>query len=142
MTNKVIVDELKRLVCGNRNPIALTNMQVMQIINALDVQSTPEPMTLRQLVEKHTCLSEILEYRECKFDLPWLIDHGEHEHADCTAMFVVRGIVKAKCDGLSASWDWKQDGVHWVAFIGSGGTRYRDTELEAIDALLTAMEGQ
>jgi hypothetical protein len=56
-------------------------------------------------------------------------------------MAVVRGIVKGLCDEWGYGRQWRPTACReaWVSVVNSVKTQH-DTELEAIDALLRAME--
>ena len=100
---------------------------------------------MRELVEKHYSVGRYVRYDE---------EHGVWEIADAEgsytsvwyrvtagiAMSHIRGIVKAKC-GPNGDWFPSSERPGKWRSIGNGGKAF-DTELEAIDALLTAMEGQ
>lgn len=118
----------------------------------IDPQPTPTlEDELRELVGKHECLRAEL-HREAvgrggsrfwfwKTQGAYLYESG--------ALTVVRGIVKAMCGERSSmlsfteSWDWSPSDEpgerKWVS-NGPNHGRLVDTELAAIDALLTAMK--
>jgi hypothetical protein len=117
---------------------------------APDPTPEPEPLTLRGLVEKHECLSRELSWRyhDPKANAPWKWQLSEDDWnciTDAKALTVVLGIVKRKCDERKRPdcWGWGKgighEGHRWLVQTLSRD-EYHDTELEAIDALLTAMQ--
>ena len=99
---------------------------------------------LRELVEKHECLSRELKWKSYgpEDDVPWYHKVIGQYMPNETAILIVRGIVKAMCDERGYGW-----AVHrcyrnrnkWVCWANGVRTMH-PTELAAIDALLTAME--
>jgi hypothetical protein len=117
-----------------------------------DPTPEPEPLTLRGLVEKHECLRQSVRYVDGPTGTPWRWDSGlaRFTMAAEEIMPVVRGIVKRKCDERNAkvgnwnrNWSWApntQGG--WAINDNKDCEGPFTTELEALDALLRAMEAQ
>lgn len=158
MTNKELAD------CLEKCTLVLRSEDVDMIDKAIDrlrslPDPTPEPVKdLRWLVERHGCLRAELEWDpDAESDKwPWYSANEDETtqayFSDAGAMLWIRGIVKAMCDEWSKEiphpdvWQWLplRNG-RWAPKVPGRGcivVGACDTEIEAIDALLTAMEGK
>jgi len=150
MTNKELADRLAKT--GQGIPVAdlvLIEEAARRLRELPD--PTPQPLTLRGLVEKHECLSNHLctpPYPDPRMPWAWDLDGVRMWLTDSAALTVLRGIVKGLCDerntdnSWAGCWSWRPtEDTHWIFNTGNGGyNQTAATELEAIDALLTAMQ--
>lgn len=165
LTNKELADTVVRIrdLCIHCGDVARAKqldplLEAARRLRELP-DPTPEPLTLRGLVEKHGCLSRNLTYMNDNGQWnhgPWAWDfEGDNTSGstipDSAALTVVRGIVKGLCDERNQEWmeshayGWKPCGVtKWRSTIPRAEknpiTQIHNTELQAIDALLTAMD--
>jgi hypothetical protein len=146
MTNKELASRLAKT--GQGIPVAdlvLIDEAARRLRELPD--PTPEPLTLRGLVEKHRCLSAELSWRhespQSKSPWKWQLSEGDWNCiTDAKALTVVRGIVRGLCHELGGAWhpvDRDAPDGKWFHYW-EGEHHYHATELEAIDALLTAMQ--
>ncbi len=149
MTNKELADKLSgaylKLTVGDLENIEEAARRLRELPDP-----TPEPLTLRGLVEKHGCLSKHLctpLYPDPRIPWAWDLDGVRMWLTDSAALTVARGIVKGLCDERNSDsawedcWSWSPNSSGgWAANYGGRGFPVKSTELEAIDALLAAME--
>ena len=124
-------------------------------------EPTPEPVKdLRWLVERHECLRAELEWNpdaesyKWPYKWPWYSanesDTTQAYFSDNGAMTWIVGIVHGKINQTTYScisnWDVRPWGGGWGVWFGvsrvlrDGPSRILPTQIEAIDALLTAMK--
>jgi hypothetical protein len=156
MTNKELASRLAKT--GQGIPVAdlvLIEEAARRLRELPDLTAEPEPpLTLRGLVEKHECLGRYARFRDEAIPF-WEIADAEgpytsvwHRVTEGVALSHVRGIVKAMCDERNTDsswakcWSWRPTKhTHWIFNAGEGGYFHvAATELEAIDALLIAMQ--
>jgi len=159
MTNKELADALTTTTAKTFGPSINVMEEAARRLRELP-DPTPQPMTLRWLVEKHECLSNHLcipPYPDPRMPWAWDLDGVRMWLTDSAALTVVRGIVAGLCIEVRRTrggcWGYKpyvvepigkaaRDLGTWIVWEDSCHCAANDipTELEAIDALLRAME--
>jgi hypothetical protein len=168
MTNNELAEHMEKVrdLCLHCGDVARSKQLDCFTEAARRLRELPDPAPptptledeLRELVEKHECFKGVLELYEDKQrpnnTTPWLWTMGRGWATQVTtsaALTVVRGIAKAMCDERGSDWAWKpreqsNHATHtpskkWIVWAGDMLGSFATTELAAIDALLTVMEG-
>ena len=149
-TNKELADWIETHFIGGKHA------EIARRLRELPDPAPPTPTLedeLRELVEKHECFKGVLECHDSG-GYRWWIDKKARASSwlsPSRTLTVVRGIVKAMCDERGSDWAWKpreqsNHATHtpskkWIVWAGDMLGSFATTELAAIDALLTVMEG-
>lgn len=151
MTNKELAEKLENWWETEPGVFAEAVAEAARRLRSLP-DPEPEPAKdLRWLVGRHECLSSLIQHEPAGHAdrWPWFFeddDCGGMYMSDTVCLRLIRGIVKSMCDEHGGSWFptgldvYPQLDNRWY-YHWRGKNHYLTTELDAIDALLTAMKG-